>query len=104
MIKESVAREWVGRTGECPDSEFEKVGLMVFENLQKYAWRNLCAKIESDAMGGENFTDLPIVDGLFNLKQDNENETERQNHKPITNNSGTSLEPDGQLEIYGDLY
>ena len=104
MIRESVAREWVGRTGECPDSEFEKVGLMVFENLQKYAWRNLCAKIESDAMGDENFTDLPIVDGLFNLKQDNENETERQNHKPITNNSGTSLEPDGQLEIYGDLY
>ena len=77
---------------------------MVFENLQKYAWRNLCAKIENDAMGDETFTDLPIVDGLFNLKQDNDDETERQDHKPITNNSGTSLEPDGQLEIYGDLY
>ena len=88
----------------APDSVYEKSALLPFDALTKYAWRNLCAKIESDAMGETTFTDLPIVDGLYNMKQDTKNETERSNNEPIQRNSEPSLEPIGQLEINGDLY
>jgi hypothetical protein len=64
----------------------------------------LCAKIESDAMGETTFNDLPIVDGLYDMKQDNNNETERQNDEPIKRNSEPSSELIGQLEIDGDFY
>jgi len=104
MIKESEARNWIGRSGVAPDSVYEKTSLLPFDALTKYAWRNLCAKIENDAMGETIFTDLPIVDGLYNLKQDTKNETERSNNEPIQRNSEPSLEPVGQLEIDGDLY
>ena len=80
MIKESEARQWIGRTGAAPDDVYEKTALLPFDALRKYAWRNLCHKIMEDAMGdnSQNFKPLPIVDGLFNLKQDNTNETERE--------------------------
>ena len=104
MIEESEARNWIGRSSLAPDSVYEKTAMLPFDALRKYAWRNLCAKIESDAMGEDTFTDLPIVDGLYEMKPDNKNETERQNHEQIRRNSGTSLEPIGQLEIDGDWY
>ena len=104
MIKESEARRWVCRSGMAPDSVYEKSALLPFDALTKYAWRNLCAKIESDAMGETTFTDLPIVDGLYNMKQDNKNETERSNNEPIQRNSEPSFEPVGHLEIDGHLY
>jgi hypothetical protein len=104
MIKESEARNWIGRSGSAPDSVHEKTALLPFDALTKYAWRNLCAKIESDAMGETTFNDLPIVDGLYDMKQDNNNETERQNDEPIKRNSEPSSELIGQLEIDGDFY
>jgi hypothetical protein len=104
MIKESEARNWIGRSGVAPDSVYEKTALLPFDALSKYAWRNLCAKIENDAMGETTFTDLPIVDGLYDMKQDNNNETERQNYEQIKRDSGPSTEPIGQLEIDGDFY
>ena len=100
MIKESEARNWVGRSGAAPDDVYEKTELLPVNTLRKYAWRNLCAKIESDAMGDpQTFNDLPIVDGLYNLKQYTKNETERSNHEQIARNSETSIEPDGQSKI-----
>jgi hypothetical protein len=104
MIKESEARKWVSRSGSAPDESYEKVGLYVARNLRQYAMRNLCAKMESDYMGDEFFKPLPVTDGLFNLKQDNKNETEQQTNEQIGRNSGTSFEPIGQLEIDGDFY
>ena len=104
MIKESEALKWIGR-GDALDEDYEKTALLPANSLRKYAWRNLCAKIESDAMGDlQTFNDLPIVDGLYNLKQDNKNETKRQNYEQITRDSDTSIEPDGQFTLHGDLY
>ena len=100
MIKESEARNWVGRSGAAPDDVYEKTALLPARTLRKYAWRNLCAKIESDAMGDpQTFNDLPVVDGLYNLKQDTNNETKRSDHEQVTRNSETSIEPNGQSEI-----
>ena len=104
MIKESEARKWVSRSVEAPDDVYEKVGLYVAENLRQYAMRNLCAKIEADYMGDELFKPLPIIDGLYNLKQDEKNETEQQKNEQIGGDSGASLEPIGQLEINGGFY
>jgi hypothetical protein len=104
MIKGSEARNWVGRSSAAPDCVHEQTALMTFENMRKYAWRNLCAKVESDAMGDKLFNDLPVVDGLFNLKQDNKNETKHTTNEQDGRHSRTSIEPNGQLEIDGDFY
>ena len=104
MIKASEAREWVGRTWSAPDSVYEKTALMTLDNLAKYAWRNLCSKIEADAMDDSTFNDLPVVDGLYNLKQDTKHETKYTTNEPNGRDSGASLELNGQLEIDGDFY
>jgi hypothetical protein len=103
-IKETEAKEWITRSGMAPKSACEKTGLMTAQNMRKYAWRELCRKIECDAMGDTTFKPLPIVDGLYDMTQDTKNETKQQTNKQITRNSRTSVEPIGQLEIDGDFY
>ena len=103
-IKETEAKEWITRSGMAPKSACEKTGLMTAQNMRKYAWRELCRKIECDAMGDTTFKPLPIVDGLYDMKQDTKNETKQQTNKQITGDSRTSVEPIGQLEIDGDFY
>ena len=102
-IKESEARNWVGRSWMAPDEVYEKTGLIVANNLRGYAWRQLCAKVESDYFGDRQFTPLPIAEEIFNLKQDNKNETE-QNEPTERTNSTERVDPNGQLEIDGDFY
>jgi hypothetical protein len=105
MIREEHAREWIGRSGVAPDDVYEKTSLLVADKLRQYSWRNLCAKIECDAMGDhEEFTNLPIVEEAFNLKQDTKNETEQQRNEQKRRDCGTSIEPSGQLELDGDIY
>ena len=104
MLKDSEARNWITRSDVAPDDCYEKTGLYVAKDLRQYAYRNLCAKMESDYMGDNTFKSLPISDGLFNLKQDNKNETEYTTNKQNGRDRRTSTEPDGQLEIDGDFY
>ena len=103
-IKESEARNWFGRSREAPDEVFERTGFYRAEDLRKYAWRNLCAKIECDAMGDEDFKDLPIVGEAINLQQYDKNETKYETKQHDRGNGKSDDEPIGQLEIYGDLY
>ena len=94
---------WFGSCRYAPDDSFEATGLYTRAKLESYAWRNLCAKIESDAMGDNQFTDLPLSGEAHKLKQDNNHETKRNKKQQAGTNSEPSNESTGQLEIDGDF-
>ena len=104
QIKEDEALAWFGRCREAPDEVFEKVGFYKVQDLRNYAWRNLCSKMECDAMGDNEFNDLPLVGESIKLKQYDKHETKYTTKQQDGGYGTPNDKPIGQLKLYRDLH
>ena len=107
MLKESYV---LGRyrQGKCvaslfhADDCYERTELLVRNSLASFALRTLCGKIESDwgnehHLENKNFSPLPSVGALHNMKQDTNNETKSTSKQREQQHRQTSIKLDGRI-------